>query len=244
MTDIKKKRRDYLLPASVLVAAVLVSGALIYNTGKNAAPKGSLTATVAGDTMADEQANPAANVAPITKEDHLRGNPSAPIAIIEFSDTECSYCKTFQETLQQLVADYGNQIAWVYRHFPLDSLHSKARKEAEATECAAELGGNDGFWNYIDRLYEVTPSNDGLDLALLPQIAEDVGLNRTAFESCLASGKYADEVEKDYQDAVNSGGRGTPYPVVVTANGDYISVPGALPYEQMKLFLDQLLESL
>jgi len=101
---------------------------------------------------------------------------NAPVKIVEFSDTECPFCKRFHTTMQQVVKDSNGQVAWVYRHFPLDQLHSKARKEAEATECAAELGGNEKFWAYLNRLMEVTPANDGLDLAELPVIAAYVGL--------------------------------------------------------------------
>ena len=152
------------------------------------------------------------------------GNPKAPIMIVEFSDTECPYCKTFHATMHQVIDTYGKtgKVAWVYRHFPIDNIHSKARKEAEATECAAELGGNDGFWKYLDNLYKITPSNNELDLSLLPKIAEDSGLDKEKFVTCLDSGKYADKVEKDYQDAVAAGGQGTPYPVIITKREKYL----------------------
>ena len=135
----------------------------------------------------------------------------------------------------------GDKVAWVYRHFPLDSLHPKARKEAEATECAWELGGNTAFWKYVDKVYEVTPSNNGLDLALLPKLATDIGLDKAKFESCLESGKYAEKISKQVEDAVNSGGRGTPFSVVIAKNGKKFVIPGALPFEgnpSVKTILD------
>src|SRR3989344_5485116 len=103
---------------------------------------------------------------------------TVPIAIVEYSDLECPFCKTFQKTLHQIMDEYGEsgKVAWVYRHFPLAQLHTKAAKEAEATECAAELGGNAAFWKYADRLFEVTPSNNNLELSQLPVIAAEVGL--------------------------------------------------------------------
>src|SRR3989338_2531696 len=107
------------------------------------------------------------NVGELTDRDHLRGDPKATVKVVEFSDLECPFCKNFHRTMQQVMSEYSGQVAWVYRHFPLDSLHSKARKEAEASECAAELGGNDGFWAYVDKLFEITPSNNGLDPNLL-----------------------------------------------------------------------------
>lgn len=236
MTNSNSKRRDYFLPASILIAAVLVSGAVIYNAGKGTGEPEKAAVPVNTN-------NPAANVAAVTADDHISGSLGAQITIVEFSDLECPFCKGFHETMQRIVDDYDGQVAWVYRHFPLDNLHSKARKEAEATECAGELGGNEGFWRYIDRLFEITPSNDGLDLSLLPQIAEDVGLNRADFELCLESGKYANHIEADYQDAVQSGGQGTPYSVVITNDGEYQTIPGALPYERIKLYIDEVLAS-
>ena len=123
----------------------------------------------------------------------------------------------------------------------MDCLHPKARKEAEATECAAELGGNETFWAYLDRLFEVTPSNNGLAFSELSNIAEYVGLNRQKFDSCVNSGKYAEKVEKDYQNAVASGGSGTPYSIVVAKSGQKLVINGAQPYSAVKQILDAFL---
>jgi len=186
----------------------------------------------------------AGTVKPIRDEDQILGNPAAPVIMIEFSDFECPFCKSLHPTLKRIMAEYGeaSNVAWVYRHFPLDSLHAKARKEAQASECANELGGNDAFWAYIDRLFEVTPSNDGLDLSLLPQIAEEIGLDRDSFEACLAGdakgGKYAERIEADFQDAIASGGTGTPYVIVIAPNGEVLPISGAQPYSAFKSIID------
>ncbi len=106
---------------------------------------------------------------PVTEKDHISGNPGAELLIIEYSDPECPFCKKFHETMTQAMNEYGKsgKVAWVYRHFPLDSIHSRARREAEAIECAGELGGNDKFWAYLNKLMEITPSNNQLDPKLL-----------------------------------------------------------------------------
>ena len=147
--------------------------------------------------------------------------------------------------MQQVIDEYGKkgEVAWVYRHFPLDALHSKARKEAEATECANELGGNVAFWNYIDRLFEVTPSNNGLDLAQLPVIAKNIGLDQSAFKTCLDSGKFADYVSRDLDDARAAGGSGTPYSIVIAANGEKFTINGAQPFEEVKRVIDLALQA-
>ena len=180
-------------------------------------------------------------LADITDQDWVKGNRDAKISIVEFSDTECPFCKRFHPTMQRVIKEYGDNVNWVYRHFPLTSLHPKAPKQAEATECAGELAGNDGFWAYLDKLFEITPSNNGLDMTLLPQIAEDVGLNRAKFEECLNSGKYAQKVNEHYNQATAAGGRGTPYSVVVTSDGQKIPLSGAVPFEQIKSLIDPLL---
>ena len=181
-------------------------------------------------------------IRPVTPRDHLRGSPDAPVKIVEFGDTECPMCKRFHPTLQRILAEYPGKVAWVFRHFPIDDIHPKARKEAEATECANELGGNEKFWAYLDRLYEITPSNDRLDLGELPRIAEHIGLNRTQFESCLQSGKHAQRVAEDVADALAAGATGTPYTVVIAPNGRLFAILGAQPYATVKLVVDIALQ--
>lgn len=187
-------------------------------------------------------------VKPVDGNDHILGNLDAPVKVIEFSDFECPFCKNFHLTMKQLMGEYGTdgRVAWVYRHFPLDSLHSKARKEAQAAECANELGGGEAFWAYADLLFEVTPSNNQMDLAQLPRIAQEIGLDRAKFEVCLEGdergGKYAAHIEEDVQDAIASGGNGTPYSVVISPNGQIFSINGAQPYRAVKSIIDLALK--
>jgi len=180
-------------------------------------------------------------IAPLSDKDHVRGNRKAPVMFVEFSDTECPFCKRFHPTIKEALAGYGDKVSWVYRHFPLDQLHSKARKEAEATECAGEIAGNDGFWKLLDKIYEVTPSNDGLDLAKLPQLAKEVGIDQKKFEDCMKSGRHAATVEAQYQQALLAGGQGTPYSVIVKGDTK-VPVSGATSTEELKSIIDALLK--
>jgi protein-disulfide isomerase len=187
----------------------------------------------------------AGKIRPVSASDHILGNPNAQVVIVEYSDTECPYCKQFQATLHQVINDYGasGQVAWVYRDFPIVQLHPRSPKEAEATECANELGGSTVYWKYLDEVYAVTPSNNGLDPAQLPKIAKDVGLNVDAFNSCLSSGKYAQKVETDRAEAVAAGGNGTPFSVLInTKDGSQTPLTGAYPYEQLKPIIDAMLK--
>lgn len=179
----------------------------------------------------------------LRKDDHVRGDRNARILLIEYSDLECPFCKRFHQTPQQIIDEYKGKVAWVYRHFPLDQIHSKADKEAEATECANELGGNDGFWKYTDKLFEVTPANNGLDPAELPKIAVQIALNESKFKTCLDSGKYKDHVEADYQGGVKAGINGTPGNILLdTKSGKTKLIPGAVPFEQFKTEIDTMLK--
>ncbi|MEW6610591.1 MAG: thioredoxin domain-containing protein [Patescibacteria group bacterium] len=182
----------------------------------------------------------AINMAPITDTDWVWGDRNAKVSVVEYSDTECPFCKRFHPTMQQLISEYDGKMNWVYRHFPLTSLHPKAPQEAEALECAGEQGGNEAFWNYLDRIFAITPSNNGLDPAELPKIAEYVGLNRTEFENCIRSGRWVQKVSSQAQDAVDAGGSGTPYSVIV-AGDKKIPVSGAVPLEQLKSLIDSVL---
>ena len=179
---------------------------------------------------------------PVTPRDHIRGNPAAPVKLVEFADTECPLCKRFHPALQRVVDDYPGKVAWVFRHFPIAEIHPKAPKEHEATECAAELGGEAAFWAYLDRLYEITPSNDRFDPAELPRIAQHVGLERAPFEQCLRSGRHAARVAADVADARAAGAPGTPYSVIVAPNGRIYAVVGAQPYAALRLVIDIALE--
>ncbi len=229
-----EKYKEYFVPAAIIVAGIFIAGSVVY--GPMIREQGAASIAKQGAPSAVVPSGAPVQVK-VGDQDHIRGNSSAQVTIVEFSDLECPFCKSFHPTLQQALAEYGDKIRWVYKHFPLDQLHSKADKEAEAAECAGALGGNDMFWKYVDRVFEITPSNNGLNLALLPQVAEGLGLNRAAFEACLNSGTYADRVEADYQQGLSLGVNGTPASFV---NG--IPVQGAVPYETLKSIIDAALK--
>ncbi len=177
------------------------------------------------------------NMAPVTSDDHIRGDiETAKVVIVEFSDIDCPFCQRFHPTMQQVLADYQGQVAWVYRHFPLDSLHPDARKKAEASECVAALGGEDAFWTFLDRLYEESVDD-------LPGFAKAVGVNEANFNDCLTKGTYKDKVQSQYQDAISSGGQGTPYSVALTRDGQKVPISGALPIANIKSVIDPLLQN-
>jgi len=230
------------LPGSIIIAGIIIAGAIIFTNGGEPAVNKIAKQEVVQPTSKAPSVDSDIVLAPISEEDHIRGGADAPIKIVEFSDTECPFCQRFHSTMKKVVAEYGGQVAWVYRHFPLKTLHSKAPIEAQATECAAELGGNDAFWTYLDRIFEITPANNGLDPKKLPDIAEFADLNRADFEKCLASGKYEKKINDSVDAAVAAGGQGTPYSVIITPDGSRFPVSGAQPYKAMKQLIDAILK--
>lgn len=222
------------VPVAILVAGIIVAGAIIFALGRKATPEALPEDDfVSGDVE---------KMRPVDDKDHIVGALDAPVVIVEYSDTECPFCKNFHKTTLQVVDDYKGKVAWVYRHFPLDAIHSQARKEAAATECAATLGGNDAFWKFINKIFEITPSNDGLDLAELPKIAKEVGLKETDFNKCLDDKVAAQAVEEDYQDGLAAGVQGTPHSIVVAKSGKKFVISGAQPLAEVKKVVEQALK--
>lgn len=224
--------------------AIVIAGALIAGAMYMSASRPNAVDDQQPQVAGPQQSGNLEQMAPITSEDHIRGNLNAKVTIVEYSDYECPFCKSFHSTIQQIMDEYGDNVAWVYRHFPLDQLHPvKARKEAVAAECANEQGGNDVFWKYTDRFFELTPSNNQTDVdTVLPQIAREIGLNESQFNKCLESGKYDSHVESDVKNALATGGNGTPWSIVVTANGKKYPLSGAQPYASVKQLVELALQ--
>lgn len=185
---------------------------------------------------------PAGKIKPVTDKDHIRGNKNAKIALVEYIDLECPFCKRFHPTMQEIMKTYGDKVRWVYRHFPL-SFHANAAKEAEAVECVAELGDNDKFWTYVDKIFEKTTSNGtGFALDQLGPLAAEVGVNQSAFQNCLDSGKYKKLVDDQIADGASGGVNGTPSTFVIDAKGESKIIVGAQPIEAFKTVIDQILK--
>lgn len=238
-------KQELSVPGAIIIAGIMIAVSILASRNSGVSPQYQTGENVDNTAGEVEPLKPAdIKFRPVDSEDHIRGASDAPVKILVFSDPECPFCKRFHSTMKQVIADYGssNKVAWVYRHFPLDSLHPKARKESEALECANELGGSDKFWAYLDRLMEITPSNNQLDPAELLKIADFVKLDKATFQSCLNSGKYGAKIQKDVDDAIAAGGRGTPYSVIISATDRKFPVDGALPYESVKKMIDEALQ--
>jgi protein-disulfide isomerase len=229
----KTKNNTLLIPIAIIVAGVLVAGSIYFGGSKNSGI--SLTGS-------NSEANTSVEIAPITTNDHIIGSKDADLVVVEYSDFECPFCKAFHNTMHQIVDSYNGKVAWVYRQFPIEQLHPRALKEAEASECATDQGGNTMFWKFADKIFEVTTSNNTLDPAQLPVIAGQIGLDVNAFNTCLSSGKHTNDIQADINAAVKAGAQGTPYSVILK-NGKVVGeINGAQPIDVVKTQIDSLLK--
>ncbi len=180
-------------------------------------------------------------VKPVTTTDHIRGNTNAKVAVIEYSDFECPFCKRFHPVMQEVMQTYGDKIRWVFRHYPL-SFHANAQKEHEASECIAELGGNEKFWAFHDAIFERTTSNGtGFALDKLGPLAQELGVDQTQFQNCLDSGKFTRYVQDQLTEGSRAGVSGTPSSFIVDSQGNSQIIVGAQPVETVKAAIDAAL---
>lgn len=194
------------------------------------------------DAPLPQEPETADNVPPVSADDHVRGDREARIALIEYSDFECPFCKNFHSTAKQAVDEYDGEVVWVYRHFPLD-FHANAQIESEASECTAELAGEGGFWEYADTIYERSKSN-GVSFTKegLVDIAVEQGINQGEFTACLDSGRYTQAIKDEMAAGAAAGVSGTPGNILLdTQTGNTRLIPGAVPFEQLKQGIDELL---
>jgi protein-disulfide isomerase len=158
--------------------------------------------------------------------ERLKGNPQAPVVIVEFGDFQCPFCREEEGVLKNLLAKYGTEVALAYRDFPVPQLHPLAEQAAEASRCGGEQGK---YWQFHDML-----TAGGLDPASLKQYAHDLKLDEKRFDNCLSSGKYKAATENDRQDGERAGVLATP---TFFING--IPMVGAEPEENLSRVIEQ-----
>jgi len=156
----------------------------------------------------------------------LRGNPKAPVMIIEFSDYQCPYCRQVEPVVKDLLTKYGDKISLAYRDLPLRQIHPQAQIAAEASRCAEEQGK---FWEYHDQLFATSK----LDHDALVEYARTLKLDDKQFDSCLTGEKYKAEIDQDLREGMQAGVNGTPGFFI---NGVVLS--GSLPEEAFVRVID------
>ncbi len=218
------------VPIAIIIAGVIIAGSIFLSKGSGEPAQANV-----GKVVQEEQDNkkaPTKEVA-VNKNDHIRGNANAPVTIVEYSDFQCPFCSKFHPTMMQALEEYPNEVRWVFKHFPLNSIHPEATPAAEASECAGEQGK---FWEFADDLFD---NQSRLGLTLYTELAENSGLDMDQFNECVSSRKYQDKVNSDLAEGTSIGVRGTPGSFV---NGE--AVPGAVPFSVLKGMIDATLADL
>ena len=223
-----------ILPGAIIIAAVLISGTILYSNGLLGGGGSSQQAAIGG--QAGEPVEVSAD------DDPFIGPEDAKVTIIEFSDFQCPFCRSFWSgAFNQIKSEYigaGKSVKFVYRDFPL-SFHPMAQKYAEAAECA---GDQNRYWEMHDKIFEEqeklgTGTISSLDVSDVKGWAAELGLNSANFDQCLDSGKHAEEVRKDFADGSKAGVSGTPSFFI---NGNLLV--GAQPFESFKQIIDAELQ--
>lgn len=215
------------IPLAIIFGSIIVALAIYASV-----PKRPSTNTAGG--------NPAL-VRPVGVNDHILGNPAAKVMIIEYADFDCEYCKGFDDTLHQIIANAGTNgnVAWVYREFPLSEIHPNALKDAEAAECVASVAGNDAFWKFKTVLF----ANQPIDPTQYGVYAQKAGIVGDAFSTCVAQvpTDIDKRIEADRQNALDVGAQGTPYSLILVAGKAPIVMNGGYSYDAAKQLVDEAL---
>ena len=215
------------IPLAIIAGGIIVAIAVYVSMPKAPAKSG-------GDTSL---------VRPVSASDHILGNPAAQVVIVEYSDFDCTYCKGFHDTLQQIIANAGvnGKVAWVFRHFPLSEIHPNARSHARAAECSASTSGNEAFWKFSNALF----ANQPVDTSKYGEIASSAGISGDAFATCFSnvSSVIEDRITSDRQNALDVGATGTPYSIILVNGKPFEVMNGAYPYDAVKQLVDQALSS-
>jgi protein-disulfide isomerase len=217
------------VPMAILAAGILIAGALFFSRSdfKGNTERKNLTKNESAKIELD----------PVKPTEHVLGDLNAPIINVEYSDLECYFCRLFEPTAERLREEYGKkgQVAWVYRHFPLEDIHPRAKKAAIASECVAELGGNTKFWAFVSEIFKTSsPTNGSLEKLDMSLMAKNIGVNQSSFDNCLNSTKYDKLIQDSIVNGIKAGVNGTPRSFMVLKN--------AISEEQRDIILDKTVE--
>lgn len=232
-------KNNLTIPVAIIFGFALIALAIFFASEKKSDP---VPAAATVETSTKQQAG---TPRPVDGTDYIRGNPNAPILMVEYSDYDCPFCKKYHAVLNQIMKEYGatGKIAWVYRQFPIEQLHPNAPKISEAALCVGSLGGNDAFWKFTSSLFELREIDQQTNMVKLPEYAESAGVKKDEFNACLNSNKMADAVKSSATEAFNIGARGTPYTLLIVGNQQAV-ISGAQSYDTVRGIVENLIKQL
>ncbi len=236
-------KKDFLstfsIPVAIVVAGVLVASAVILTQNSEQ----QATVGQAGDGSPAEASADLSAVRPVEESEFVLGNRESVIKVVEYADFNCSFCNLFHHTMKDVVADLETEggIAWVVRWWPIFGQTSPLL--AEAAECVGEIGGEEAYWNYTDKIYAAIHDERNFSEEKIEELATEVGVNTPDLQSCLESERHQEKISLDAEEAQLSGGRGTPHTVVINEEtGERSAIPGAQPYEEVVRIIEELSE--
>ena len=217
----KRFLKDLFLPLIVIIAGIIISF--------------SIYVVRVRDQITNGSGNPEA-VRPVSPEDHIIGNPSAPIVIVEYADIDSEHSKKLQLTLEQLMTEYaeGNKVAWVYRHFPITELHGDAAMNAHAAECAGSISAPMTFFRFIDAMHAIAPGSVAFNPKQHGTLLTQLSLPENSFNACMSARTFEERIHEDYTNALASGATGSPYIILLVEGQAPRTIQGAPPYKTMK----------
>lgn len=220
-----------LIPAAIILAGLVLSVTIFVLRHEDA------PTLAAGDIT---------KVLPIGPMDHVTGDLTPKVTVITYTDLDCQFCKRFQEVTDQLAAEYGTDggVAFAVRHFPILDLHPNAGSHAKAAECAAKLGGEPAFWDFIHAIHAAAPEGAQFSPNRYGEIAKGLGISEENFITCTNSSEFDDRVARDFENGLLIGAKGTPFSVIMVDGMEPFAVSGYLPYEGMKTVIERTLSSI
>jgi protein-disulfide isomerase len=225
------------VPVAIIVGFALIAIAIFF-TNRGSAPAAPIAVT-------GERSGESSLPRPVDETDYIRGNPNAPILMVEYSDYDCPFCTQYHAVMKQIMDEYGitGRLAWVYRQFPIGQLHPNAPKIAEAALCVGDIGGNKAFWEFTDLIFSERNLNEPTNMSRLPVYAERAGVSQNEYISCLNSGRMEPKLLEQIEDAYKAGAKGTPYTVLIVGNQQAV-INGSQSYEVVKGIIENLLRQL
>lgn len=222
------------IPVAIVVGFALIAIAIFFS-GTRTAP----TTKQAAQPAAERRE--VVDVRPVDSTDYIRGNPNAPIMIVEYSDYDCPFCKSFHDTMKRIMDEFGvnGQVAWVYRQYPIVQIHPNAPRISEAALCVGELAGQSGFWTFSDLVFSEREINAPTNMLRLNEFAVTAGADSAEFETCLNSGRHKDRVNDTLAEGSAAGIQGTPHSVII-AGDQRAPINGAQPYEVIRGIVQSL----
>lgn len=216
------KKTALSLPAAIVVAAVIIAGALFMRNGASSAE------TKSSPDKLDL-------ISEVSSADFIRGNVDAPVTIIEYADFSCGFCGVYHPTLSQIVAESEGRVRWVYRHLPIFNIDA-----AVAGQCVGNTAGDKAFFDFADIMYA---NKEKYSAAFYREIAVSVGTDGASYDACIDNPLIKSKIQKEFSQAkILLGFNATPHTIIIDKDGEKFSFAGALPYEDVKNVVETLVQ--